>query len=105
MKLIGGPKSPRDAVGTAVYVTAGGMKRRDDVLSGGSYLSSNDQRTHFGLGDTAKIDQVEIHWPSGAIEKMTLPNVDRIYTIQEGKGIVGELCTACEKSGKETKAK
>jgi hypothetical protein len=100
MKLIGGPKSPRDAVGTAVYVTAGGVKRRDDVLSGGSYLSSNDQRVHFGLGDTAKVDQVEIHWPSGAIEKMTLPNADRIYTIQEGKGIVGVLCTACEKKAK-----
>jgi enediyne biosynthesis protein E4 len=105
MKLIGGPKSPRDAVGTAVYVTAAGVRRRDDVLSGGSYLSSNDQRVHFGLGDAAKVDQVEIHWPNGAVEKMTLPNVDRIYTIQEGKGIVGELCTACEKSGKETKAK
>ncbi len=99
MKLIGGPKSPRDAVGAAVYVTANGIKRRDDVLSGGSYISSNDQRVHFGLGDAAKVDQVEIHWPSGNVEKMTLPNVDRIFTIQEGKGIVGELCTGCNKSG------
>lgn len=105
MKLIGGPKSPRDAVGATVYLTANGTKRRDDVLSGGSYLSSNDQRVHFGLGDTAKVDQVEIHWPSGAVEKLDLPKVDRIYTVQEGKGIVGELCVACDKPGKETKAK
>jgi hypothetical protein len=105
MKLIGGPKSPRDAVGATVYLTANGTKMRDDVLSGGSYLSSNDQRVHFGLGDAAKVDQVEIHWPSGAVEKLDLPKIDRIYTVQEGKGIVGELCVACDKSGKETKAK
>jgi hypothetical protein len=100
LKLVGGPKSPRDAVGATVYLTASGMKHREDVLSGGSYLSSNDQRVHFGLGDATKIDQVEIHWPSGAVEKMELPNVDRIYTVQEGKGIIGELCATCPKPGK-----
>ena len=51
LKLIGGPKSPRDAVGATVYLTAGGMKQRADVMSGGSYESSNDQRPHFGIGD------------------------------------------------------
>ena len=92
MKLIGGPKSPRDAVGATVYLTAGGIRQREDVLSGGSYLSSNDMRVHFGLGDSDKVDQVEIHWPSGAVEKMRLPAVDRIYTVTEGKGITGALC-------------
>ncbi len=88
LKLIGGPKSPRDAVGATVYLTANKLRQRGDVLSGGSYISSNDQRVHFGLGDADKVDAVEIHWPSGAIEKIQLPRVDRIYTIQEGKGIV-----------------
>ena len=92
MKLIGGPKSPRDAVGATVYLTSGGARQRGDVLSGGSYLSSNDLRVHFGLGDAAKVDQVEIHWPSGAVEKMTLPAVDRIFTVTEGKGITGVMC-------------
>jgi len=50
LKLIGGPKSPRDAVGATVYLTAGGMRQRMDVMSGGSYESSNDQRPHFGSG-------------------------------------------------------
>jgi hypothetical protein len=97
LKLIGGPKSPRDAVGATVYVTTGGIRQRGDVLSGGSYLSSNDMRIHFGLGDAAKVDAVEIHWPSGAVEKRGLPDVDRIYTITEGRGITGALCggTAC----------
>jgi enediyne biosynthesis protein E4 len=92
MKFIGGPKSPRDAVGTTIYLTANGMRQRDDVLSGGSYLSSNDMRVHFGLGDLDKVDQVEIHWPSGNIEQLKLPFVDRIYTITEGKGITGAMC-------------
>ena len=63
LKLVGGPKSPRDAVGSTMYVTANGMKQRGDVISGGSYLSSNDPRPHFGLGQATKIDDIEIHWP------------------------------------------
>jgi hypothetical protein len=92
LNLVGGPKSPRDAVGATVYLTAGGMRQRGDVLSGGSYLSSNDMRVHFGLGAAAKIDAVEIHWPSRATETVKLPAVNRIYTITEGKGITGALC-------------
>jgi hypothetical protein len=88
LKLVGGPKSPRDAVGATVYLTAGGTRQREDVLSGGSYASSSDQRVHFGLGDATVIDQVEIHWPSGAKEKVSVPAVDRIFTVSEGKGIV-----------------
>jgi hypothetical protein len=95
LKLIGGPKSPRDAVGSTVYLTAGGIRQRGDVLSGGSYLSSNDFRVHFGLGDTATVDNVEIHWPDGAKEMVKLPAIDRIYTLTEGSGITGELCVQC----------
>jgi hypothetical protein len=92
LRLIGGAKSPRDAVGATVYLTAAGIRQRGDVLSGGSYLSSNDLRVHFGLGDTAAVDSVEIHWPSGAVEKLALPGVDRIITITEGKNITSALC-------------
>jgi hypothetical protein len=95
IKLVGGPKSPRDAVGATVYLTANGMRQRGDVLSGGSYISSNDQRVHFGIGDATAVDLVEIHWPGGTVEKRKLPSVDRIFTIEEGKGITGELCTVC----------
>jgi enediyne biosynthesis protein E4 len=88
LSLVGGPKSPRDAVGATVYVTAGGIRQRGDVLSGGSYISSNDPRVHFGLGDAGKIDAVEIHWPSGQKEKVDLPGVDKIFTVEEGKGVI-----------------
>ncbi|HTV15254.1 MAG TPA: CRTAC1 family protein [Acidobacteriaceae bacterium] len=89
LALIGGPKSPRDAVGATVYLTAAGLRQREDVLSGGSYLSSNDQRVHFGLGDATRVDDVEIHWPDRTVEKLNLPAVDAIFTIEEGKGIIG----------------
>ncbi len=92
LKLIGGPKSPRDAIGATVYLTANGIRQREDVMSGGSYISSNDQRPHFGIGDATDAGTAEIHWPSGAKETVKLPAVDRIYTITEGEGITGALC-------------
>lgn len=92
LKLVGGPRSPRDAVGAAVYLTANGLRQREDVLSGGSYASSNDQRLHFGLGDATNAGTAEVHWPSGARETIRLPDVDRIFTITEGKGITGAMC-------------
>lgn len=95
LKLVGGPKGPRDAVGSTVYLTAGGTRQRGDVLSGGSYLSSNDFRVHFGLGDAKVVDSVDIHWPGGVRETVKLPAVDRIYTITQGKGITDELCILC----------
>jgi hypothetical protein len=90
IKVVGGPKSPRDAVGAAVYLTAGGIRQRGDVISGGSYASSNDFRIHFGLGVTTKVDGIEIRWPSGAVEHVNVPAVDRFYTIVEGKGIIDD---------------
>jgi ASPIC and UnbV len=43
---------------------------------------------HFGLGDATKVENVEIHWPSGAVERLNLPAVDRYYSVEEGRGIV-----------------
>jgi hypothetical protein len=86
LKLIGGPKSPRDAVGASVYLTTGGTRQRGDVISGGSFASSNDQRIHFGLGDATMVDRIEIHWPDHSIQQAKLSaGVDRYYTIEQGK--------------------
>jgi hypothetical protein len=87
LKLIGGPKSPRDAIGAKVFLTTAGIRQRADVFSGGSYGSSSDQRVHLGLGTLSKVDKLEIHWPCGAVEEISIPDVDRIITIIEGKGI------------------
>ncbi|HXU17910.1 MAG TPA: CRTAC1 family protein [Terriglobales bacterium] len=88
LKLIGGRKSPRDAMGAKVFLTAGGVRQRADVFSGGSYASNSDPRVHFGLGTATKIDKVEILWPDGFREEVSVPSVDRILTVTEGKGLV-----------------
>jgi enediyne biosynthesis protein E4 len=89
LKLIGGPKSPRDAIGSKVFVTANGIRQRADVFSGGSYGSSSDQRVHFGLANAAKIDKLEIYWPSGLRQEITVPGLDRIITVKEDIGVIG----------------
>ena len=93
-----GPRSPRDAVGATVYLTADGMRQRGDVLSGGSFASSNDQRVHFGLGDSTSVDQVEIHWPDRTVQKLKLSGgVDRFYNIEEDREAVPLDLTAHQK--------
>jgi hypothetical protein len=86
LKLVGSAKSPHDAVGATVYLTANGMKQRGDVLSGGSYSSTNDPRPHFGLGQATQVDDIEVHWPDGKVEHFTAPGVDRIVNVAEGSG-------------------
>lgn len=71
-----------------MYLTAGGIRQRNDVMSGGSYESSNDQRLHFGIGAATRVTQVEVRWPSGFVEHVSLPAVDRFYAVEEGKGVV-----------------
>ena len=87
LNLIGGPKSPRDAIGTKVFLTADGVRQRGDVFSGGSYGSSSDFRLHFGLGGATKIEKLEVYWPSGVREEISNVPIGRIITIKEGQGI------------------
>jgi len=85
---LAGTKSNRLAIGARVKVIAGGMTQSDEVHSGGSYLSQNDLRLHFGLSTAAKIDRVEIRWPSGKQDTLTDLAVDQFYCELEGAGIV-----------------
>ena len=86
-RLVGGQGSPRDAIGATVYLTAGELKQRADVFSGGSFASTSDMRPHFGLGSATKVDALEVHWPSGRVENFSVPSIDRFQTLTEGKGI------------------
>ena len=87
LRLVG-TKSNRAAIGAQVVVRTARMTQRDEVRGGGSYLSSSDQRLHFGFGSDASIQKIEIRWPSGAKEEFHDISTDSFYTITEGKGIV-----------------
>jgi hypothetical protein len=82
-----GAKSNRAAIGARVTIHTAGVMQFDEVRGGGSYLSQNDLRLHFGLGSAAKIDTVEVRWPSGKVENLKDVAADKIYTIVEGQGI------------------
>jgi len=82
-------KSNRAAIGARVTIHAGGIMQFDEVRGGGSYLSQNDLRLHFGLGSATKIDLVEVRWPNGKVESFKDVAADKIYTIVEEQGIKG----------------
>jgi hypothetical protein len=82
--LIGG-KSNRSAFGARVKVISDDLVQVAERRSGGSYISQNDTRLHFGLEKRTKIDAVEIRWPSGAVEKLTNVPVNSFINIEEGE--------------------
>ena len=83
-----GEKSNRDGIAAKVKVVSGDLTQIDEVRSGGSYISQNDMRLHFGLEKRTKIDLIEIRWPSGVVDKITNATVNKILTVKEGKGLV-----------------
>ena len=84
---LAGSKSNRDAIGARVLVTAAGRTQVAEVRSGGSYLSHHDLRLHFGLGPAARVERLEIRWPSGDVELLENLAADQFYVVSEGKGL------------------
>jgi len=85
VKLVG-TRSNRSAIGTRIRCVAGDLVQREEVRGGGSYMSQNDLRAFFGLGTATRVDRLEVHWPSGLAESWLDLPVDRILTLQEGRG-------------------
>lgn len=78
-----GTTSNRNAYGSEVRLTAGGVTQRRWVRSGGSYLTHGDTRALFGLGQAAAVERVEIRWPSGRTSTLDRPQPDRYHTVTE----------------------
>jgi len=80
-------KSNPAAVGAVITWQAGTLKRTRLKTSGGSYLSSHDPREILGVGSATKIDSMEIRWPSGKVDKLTNPPLNKYVKVVEGSGI------------------
>ena len=85
-----GTKSNKSGIGARVRVTAGDLVQFDEVRGGGSYLSQNDPRLHFGLEQHATMDRVEVTWSSGKTDVIAALPADFIYTITEGAGVTSK---------------
>ena len=83
--------SNRSAVGARLMLSAGSSRLLREVQSGSSYLGQNDLRAHFGLGQATRADRLEIRWPSGATEVIENLPANHIFTLREGKGVVGRV--------------
>lgn len=85
-----GTKSNRSGVGARFEIKVGQTRRTASVRAGGSFLSTSDRRVYCGLGTATKVDEVVIHWPSGARDILKSLPADTFYTITEGRGITGK---------------
>ncbi|MFL6274771.1 MAG: CRTAC1 family protein [Blastocatellia bacterium] len=79
-------RSNPGAVGAIITWEAGGVRRSRLKTSGGSFLSSHDPREILGVGRAAKIDSVEIKWPSGRVDKLTNLPLNKYIKVVEGGG-------------------
>jgi hypothetical protein len=83
-----GVKCNRLALNARVRAKAGDLVQLGELVSGGSYLSQNDLRIHFGLGVHDHLDQAEILWPDGKKETLTNLASDHFYRVREGQGVI-----------------
>ena len=81
-----GVKCNRDAVGARAYVYVDGRRLSGEVQTGTSFISQNDPRLHFGLGDAATYDRIEVQWPGGERERFSGGKANRIITLKQGTG-------------------
>jgi hypothetical protein len=81
-----GVRSNRNAIGARVKCVSGGTQQWQEVRGGGSYLSQNDFRVHFGLAAATRVDRVDVRWPNGLEESWDNLEVDRFHTLKEGGG-------------------
>jgi hypothetical protein len=91
-----GVKSNRLALNARVRATAGELAQLGEVISGGSYLSQNDLRIHFGLGEREKVDKAQVFWPDGSVETLINLAADRFYSLKEGAGVVSSTAPGAD---------
>lgn len=78
-----GQSSNRDAIGAQVTIRAGDMLRIEEKRTATGYLSQNDPRLHFGLGEIDVVDELIIRWPNGIVQTLKEISADQLVTIEE----------------------
>jgi enediyne biosynthesis protein E4 len=86
LKLMG-TKSNRDGIGARVQLQAGGTTQIRELDGGNGYAGESTRRIHFGIGTAAKIDRLQVRWPSGLVEQISVP-INAISYVQEGTGVL-----------------
>jgi enediyne biosynthesis protein E4 len=86
-----GTKSNADGIGATLTLTTGERRQRRDVQSGSSYLSQNDFRVHFGLGEADRADRLEVRWSSGLTDVIENLTANHVVTVREGRGVVSRV--------------
>lgn len=82
LKLVG-TRSNRDGIGATITLKNSAGTQYATVTTGGSYCSASDVRVHFGLGSDTKVNDIEIHWPSGIVQHLSAVSADQILTVKE----------------------
>ncbi len=87
IKLVGdtAKKTPKDAIGSTVFVTTGKIRQRFDVISGANYASQDEQTIHVGLGEAAKIDKIEVFWANGQTEIFPADGINKLLTLKQNE--------------------
>lgn len=82
-----GAKSNRDGVGARVTVVADGVSRMQERTGGGSYCSASDPRLYFGMGSARRVTLLRVEWPSGTVDEIQAPSLNRFLIVREGEGV------------------
>jgi hypothetical protein len=77
-----------DGTGAVLKLTSEGVTQVEQAKGGMGYMSANDLRIHFGLGERKTITSLEITWLSGTVDKLTNVPINQVITVKEGAGIV-----------------
>ena len=83
-----GSSSNRDGIGARLKLSVEGKTLVREVKAGSSYLAQNDLRVHFGLGNAAKADRLEIRWPGGTVEVIENIEANGVVTVRQGDGVI-----------------
>ncbi|MEO5857883.1 MAG: CRTAC1 family protein [Pyrinomonadaceae bacterium] len=87
LKLIGdvSARTPKDAIGSTVYVTTGKLRQRFDLTSGANYASQDEQIIHVGIGEASKIDKLEVFWANGQTETFPVEGINKLLTLKQNE--------------------